>query len=82
MRTGVLISDMSTTTFVNNQIIENYFIGILIRDNSNGAFRDNFVKQNVIQFYLSKDCLKLKDNFRKNNTVERMYETAEKCVIF
>ena len=82
MRTGVLVSDESICTFLKNDLIENYFIGLLIRDNSTGSYRGNTMRQNVIQFYVSKECLKLKEVIVRHNNVEGRFETADYCNIF
>ena len=82
MRTGVLVSDESICTFLNNELVENYFIGLLIRDSSTGSYRGNLMRQNVIQFYVSKECLKLKDSIVRHNNVEGRFETADYCNIF
>ena len=82
MRTGVLVSDESICTFLKNELVENYFIGLLIRDSSTGSYRGNLMRQNVIQFYVSKECLKLKDSIVRHNNVEGRFETADYCNIF
>ena len=40
------------------------------------------MRQNVIQFYVSKECLKLKDSIVRHNNVEGRFETADYCNIF
>lgn len=81
-RAGVLLSDMSNPIFIDNQLVENYFIGILIRDASKGKIEKNLMRQNVIQFYLSQNCLKMKKYLLDNNTIEGRYDCADYCCIF
>ena len=82
MRTAILLSDQSTTILLKNEIYENYFIGLLIRDSSQGRFKDNLIRQNVIQFYLSKDCLNQRKYIKQLNDVQGRYEIADYCSIF
>ena len=82
MRTAILLSDQSTATLLKNEIYENYFIGLLVRDSSQGRFKDNLIRQNVIQFYLSKDCLNQRKYIKKLNDVQGRYEVADYCSIF
>jgi len=82
MRTAILLSDSSTATLLKNEICENYFIGILVRDGSQGRFKDNLIRQNVIQFYLSKNCLNQKSYVKKLNDVQGRYEVADYCCVF
>ena len=82
MRTAILLSDRSTATLLKNEIYENYFIGLLVRDNSEGRFKDNLIRQNVIQFYLSKDCLNQKNYVKRLNDVQGRFEVADYCSVF
>ncbi len=82
MRTAILLSDHSTATLLKNEICENYFIGLLLRNSSQGRFKDNLIRQNVIQFYLSKECLNQKNYVKKLNDVQGRYEVADYCSIF
>ena len=82
MRTAVLLSDSSTATMLKNEVCENYFIGLLVRDKSQGRFKDNLIRQNVIQFYLSKDCLNQKSYVKRLNDVQGRYEVADYCSVF
>ena len=82
MRTGIILSDFSTATLLKNEIFENLFIGLLIRDESQGRFKDNLIRQNVIQFYLSKNCLNQKNYIMKLNDIQGRYELADYCNIF
>ena len=82
MRTAILLSDQSTATLLKNEIYENYFIGLLVRDQSEGRFKDNLIRQNVIQFYLSKECLNQRKYIKKLNDVQGRYEVADYCSIF
>lgn len=81
-RTGVLFSDMSNPVFTDNEIYENYFIGVLIRDASKGIVEGNLMRQNVIQFYLSKTCLKQKKAILDKNNIEGRFDCADYCNIF
>ena len=63
-------------------IYENCFIGLLVRDSSQGRFKDNLIRQNVIQFYLSKDCLNQKKYIIKLNDVQGRHEVADYCSVF
>jgi hypothetical protein len=54
----------------------------MIRDEGKGQFRDNFFKQNSIQFYISKNCLNLEKQLKEQNNVDGRYEKADKCLIF
>ena len=82
MRTAILLSDKSTATLLKNEIYENYFIGLLIRDSSQGRFKDNVLRQNVIQYYLSKECLIQRRYINKLNDVQGRYEVADYCSVF
>ena len=82
IRTGTLLSDMSSSIFVDNEVTDNDFIGLMIRDEGKGQFRDNFFKQNSIQFYISKNCLNLEKQLKEQNNVDGRYEKADKCLIF
>ena len=82
MRTAILLSDQSTAVLLKNEIYENYFIGLLVRDSSQGRFKDNLIRQNVIQFYLSKECLNQRKYIKKLNDVQGRYEVADYCSIF
>ena len=82
MRTAILLSDESTATLLKNEICENYFIGLLVRNSSQGRFKDNLIRQNVIQFYLSKDCLNQRSYIKRLNDVQGRYEVADYCNIF
>lgn len=82
MRTAILLSDKSTATLLKNEIYENSFIGLLVRDKSQGRFKDNLLRQNVIQYYLSKECLYQKSYINKLNDVQGRYELADYCNIF
>ena len=82
MRTAILLSDQSTAILLKNEIYENYFIGLMIRDSSIGRFKDNLIRQNVIQFYLSKECLNQRKDIKKLNDVQGRYEVADYCSIF
>ena len=56
IRIGTLLCDMISSIFVDNEVTDNDFINLKIRDEGKGQFRDNFFKQNAIQFYIIKNC--------------------------
>lgn len=82
IRCGVLVSDLSNPNLIENSIHDNQFLGIFIRDKSKGDYRKNEIRQNISQFYLSRDCRNLKEQLNMSNDIEGRFDIAPRCSIF
>ena len=81
VRCGLLISDESNPVVKSNKILENDFLGMMIRDESQGTYVDNEFERNISQFYLSKNCRKLLHKLQNRNRIEGRFDVASKCNI-
>jgi len=67
---------------INNKINDNHFLGLFIREESTGTYRNNEMKNNISQLYLASNCLDLLPQLEEHNVIEGRKDLAKKCIIF
>ena len=81
IRTGVLLSDKSNVKLNRNTIHDNQFLGLFIRDKSEGEITDNDMNLNISQLYLSTDCSHLLKDIKRLNNISGRIDVASNCNI-
>ena len=66
---------------MHNTIQENKFVGVIIRDRSEGVLTQNIIKNNLSQIYFSYDCKPLMNEIVKGNFVDGRHDYEYSCNI-
>ena len=82
VRSGVFIGSKSSPKMYSNQIVENLFIGMYFRDDSDGEYKKNIVNKNPTQAYYDNSCKKLIDKQNEENTIEGRIDMETRCILF
>lgn len=81
IRCGILVSDHSKPKLLGNLIHDNQFLGLFIRDGSEGEYLNNELRLNISQMYISKNCKKLVEKIQKNNVIDGRIDIPGGCNI-
>ena len=76
-----MLSDKTHIILEGNNIHDNQFLGLFIRDESGGRILNNDMNLNISQLYLSKNCKNLLTDIKKRNNILGRIDVASTCNI-